>query len=245
MTAIDLESCIQENTNNPLLKIISQGLNKPVATLLFHIQKLNENCIHDSLTYDTLSLCEESLKILTELIDDVNFLYSIENPEKRPSLDWCVIKSQVNKVIQELKLKFPNVGDISTKISFTNRFIYVDEHLLRKVLFNLLSNALKFSWKSRIYLVISSVNSGLEINVRDFGIGIPEREIEGIFCPFIRGSNSGYKPGWGLGLTVLSKALADLKGTIEVRSIVGQGSEFKVFIPCKISNEMKYDIYYS
>ena len=244
MFSIELESYVHGNTNNPLLKIISKELDIPVSTLLFHVQDLSKHCFHNNITFDTLSLCEESLKILAELIDNVNFLSNQSNANVSES-SWFLLKSNVNHVFQELKLKYPNVADIALKLSMTGSFIYMDENLLKRLLLNLLSNSLKFSWKSKIELYISKTKSGLEIIVRDSGIGIPEKEISLVFRPFIRGSNSGYKPGWGLGLPVVVKALTGLGGHIEVNSIPDKGSEFRVLIPCKISSEFKFDNIYS
>lgn len=237
-----IESYIQEDVGNPLLKIIPEGLNEPVSTLTLQIQKLNKCCIHDPLTLETFSLCEDSLKFLSDLIENVNYLLE---PEVLREKHWFLIKSHVKSLIKELKSNYPNVADILVKISFSNRFIYMNESLLRRILINLLSNSLKFSQKSRVELIITSTNSGLRIVIHDLGIGIPENELQQVFKPFIRGSNSGYKSGWGLGLPVVMKSLISIGGNLEVNSSPGKGSEFRLFIPCKMTNEINYDFYSS
>jgi len=110
---------------------------------------------------------------------------------------------------------------------------------LKSVLVNLLSNAIKFTDGGEVKLSVVNGGSEKEVSfvVSDTGVGIPENQIPLIFDKFrqVDGSPARHFEGAGLGLAI-SKNLVDLLGgRIEVESVVGQGSTFKVTIPITIS----------
>jgi signal transduction histidine kinase/DNA-binding response OmpR family regulator/ligand-binding sensor domain-containing protein len=118
--------------------------------------------------------------------------------------------------------------------------IYFDWEKLEKVLFNLLSNAFKFTPQNGyITVAFQQIDSNLspdgavEISIHDSGIGIPENEISHIFNRFIQAQNSGNTrlDGSGIGLA-LSKELVELHhGQIKVTSFVDEGTEFDIIFP--------------
>ncbi|WP_176793828.1 ATP-binding protein [Rhodospira trueperi] len=110
-----------------------------------------------------------------------------------------------------------------------------DSRALRRVLLNLLGNALKFTPDGgTVGLVVGHMGDGsVFLEARDTGIGIPADEVESIFQPFRRGkgANVSAREGAGLGLA-MTKAMVDLHGgRITVESTVGTGSTFRVLLP--------------
>jgi two-component system chemotaxis sensor kinase CheA len=114
-----------------------------------------------------------------------------------------------------------------------------DAQKLQQILVQLLTNALKFTEKGRIDLIIQRINQGavdfLKITVADTGIGIKREDQALIFEDFrqLDGSSSRYYGGTGLGLGLCKKLAAALGGTIEVSSEVGVGSVFSLLLPVK------------
>jgi PAS domain S-box-containing protein len=110
--------------------------------------------------------------------------------------------------------------------------IQADENLLRHILTNLISNAVKYSppeVNSR--LAVCRQNGGLAFAVSDAGIGIPEADQSRLFQTFHRGSNVGQRPGTGLGLVIV-KRCCDLHGaSIDFTSAAGSGTTFTVTLP--------------
>jgi signal transduction histidine kinase len=110
--------------------------------------------------------------------------------------------------------------------------VFTDEKLVRNIIINLITNAVKFSPNAvEIEMKISCDRTNLIIIVTDHGIGIPEKDIEELFTSFSRGSNVGNIEGTGLGLSIVKKAVDLLQGTVDLKSTVGNGSEFKVTLP--------------
>jgi PAS domain S-box-containing protein len=108
----------------------------------------------------------------------------------------------------------------------------VDPQLLRQVLFNLLSNACKFSAEnSPVTLSLEPGEDSLTFSVTDTGIGIPADDQPNLFKLFFRAANTGRVPGSGLGLTVVRRCLDALGGTIAFESATDRGSRFIVTLP--------------
>ncbi len=101
---------------------------------------------------------------------------------------------------------------------------------LRQALENLLANALKYS-DEEVVVGLAKLPHGYRIEVKDRGIGIPEPERERVFEPFFRASNTGGKPGHGLGLSIVKTCVEQFAGQIEFASVMGKGTTFKIELP--------------
>jgi len=124
-----------------------------------------------------------------------------------------------------LKLKLSlDSKDISARL---------DERLVREVLNNLVNNAIKYTEKGSIIVEMRREDNFAVISVKDTGIGIPKEKIPIIFEEFRQvseGRNRSFE-GTGLGLTITKRFVGLLKGTIEVESELGKGTEFIVKLP--------------
>ena len=108
----------------------------------------------------------------------------------------------------------------------------LDPRLLRLVITNLITNALKYSPPARsVYVTLEPSAAALVLTVRDEGIGIPESDLAYLFQPFYRAGNVGQIPGTGLGLAIVKEAVERHNGTITVHSTVGVGTTFTVTLP--------------
>lgn len=108
----------------------------------------------------------------------------------------------------------------------------LDPKLIRQILRNLVTNAIKYSPAgSRVTVAIHRDRDVVRIEVRDEGIGIPPDDLRHLFEPFHRGANVGKVPGTGLGLAITHRAVTLHGGTSEVQSVVGRGTRFVVAIP--------------
>jgi signal transduction histidine kinase len=108
----------------------------------------------------------------------------------------------------------------------------LDPRLLRHVLENLLTNALKYSPDhAPVRLRVSDDAGGVRFDVVDEGIGIPAEDREMLFEPFHRCGNAADIPGTGLGLAIVRRAVDAHGGSIEVDSAPGRGTTFRVRVP--------------
>jgi two-component system, OmpR family, sensor histidine kinase ArlS len=106
-----------------------------------------------------------------------------------------------------------------------------NEYLLKIAFFNLLENGCKYSKDQQCSVLISFSEKVIVLKFSDKGIGIPEEEIAHIFKPFFRGSNQEFSEGSGIGLALVLKIIQLHQGNIDVQSIPGKGTVFKVVLP--------------
>ncbi|MFH0867313.1 MAG: HAMP domain-containing sensor histidine kinase [Bacteroidota bacterium] len=125
-----------------------------------------------------------------------------------------------------VNIDFSNLPDDDSLITFTG-----NEQLLSLAFYNLMSNSCKFSPDKKVNVILKTASKEITIKFVDNGIGIPENEIQNIFEPFFRASNSGERKGHGLGLPLVKKIVELHKGKIKVSSMLNRGSSFTISLP--------------
>lgn len=111
--------------------------------------------------------------------------------------------------------------------------VYIDRAAFEKILFNLLSNAFKFTFEGEITVSLRAKDASAEITVSDTGTGIPEEEIPELFRRFhrVRGARGRSYEGSGIGLALVQDLVKLHGGSIRIESELNRGSRFIVSIP--------------
>jgi len=111
--------------------------------------------------------------------------------------------------------------------------VYVDREMWEKIVFNLLSNAFKFTFEGKIVVSLRDSAEAVELEVSDTGTGIPEAELPHLFERFhrVKAALGRSYEGSGIGLALVHELVKLHGGTVNVRSEVGRGSTFTVSIP--------------
>ncbi len=123
--------------------------------------------------------------------------------------------------------------------SSTNQHICCDLFRLRQILENLISNAIKFTDNGEITISSSIIDNNLNVAVTDTGKGISALDQTKIFEEFTRLKNAQGVEGSGLGLSITSKLVNLLGGTINLNSVIGKGSTFAISIPITIVKQQE------
>ncbi|MEI6349212.1 MAG: ATP-binding protein [Bacteroidota bacterium] len=171
------------------------------------------------------------------LLESLNLILDFSKLEaNKVSLNLQLIN--IVDVVNDVASLFNSVA-ISKNVSLTvsceceSVIAQVDVRLFRESLNNLVNNALKFTSKGSVNIVLSVVNSNVVIQVMDTGIGIPDNKINLIFEEFRQeseGLNRGFE-GTGLGLTITKRFIEMMKGRIHVESEYGVGTVFTIYLP--------------
>lgn len=115
----------------------------------------------------------------------------------------------------------------------------LDEKLLRSILTNILSNALRYSRnQSPIHLRLSKIRGQVIFQISDRGIGIPPEDLPRLFDPFHRGRNVSNIPGTGLGLNIVKRFVDLHNGQIRVDSKLNIGTTFTITLPLQCSERL-------
>jgi len=155
-----------------------------------------------------------------------------------------ILKSQIDMRLHIEKIvdKYRNHFFMGKTLNIETLFlsedckVFIDPELMENAMINLIENAIKYSYEKVTICIICSVeNNHLLLRVKDDGFGISKSNMKNIFKPFNRGSKMDYRQikGFGIGLFYVQKVAKAHKGTIEVTSEEGHGSEFFMDIPSK------------
>jgi len=142
------------------------------------------------------------------------------------------IEAFIKNIINEF---FPVTSDgrkILFKVSGNKKKSQIDKVLMSQVMINLISNAIKYSIdKSDPEVILNYEPKYFKIQVKDYGIGIPENQQKNIFNSFFRADNVENIQGTGLGLVIVKKFVEMHKGKISFTSTLNKGTSFEVNFP--------------
>jgi signal transduction histidine kinase len=177
-------------------------------------------------------------KHLLTLINDILDLSKIEAGKMALYPETFAIAKLINEVVLTVKPLVEKNGNI-LEVHCDEQLgtIYADQIKLRQVLFNLLSNAAKFTKQGRVTLTVTLNRIGnsdwVDFHVSDTGIGISDQQQQGLFQAFTQGDTSTTRKygGTGLGLAISRHYCQMMGGEIGVESQLGIGSTFSVSLP--------------
>lgn len=169
---------------------------------------------------------------MSTLIEDVLFLAGVEAGRlvfKPTPLD---LKAACARIVEETLSATNQRCPIAFESDGLEQKVQVDEGLLRHILLNVLSNAVKYSKEgSTVTFQAVRGDDALVFEIGDGGIGIPEAELGRLFQSFYRANNVGQIPGTGLGLVIVKRCVDIHQGTIQVKSLLGVGTTVTIRLP--------------
>jgi two-component system phosphate regulon sensor histidine kinase PhoR len=180
-----------------------------------------------------LDIIDKEAERLSRLINDILVLSNIES-----NLISDIDEFEPGSVIEEvLNIVRKSAINKNIKVEFNNKnnkYILGNKDKFYQLGLNLIENAIKYSKDSSGKVEVSSYNDGRDyyLIVKDNGIGIPREDIPRIFERFYRVDKSRKKGGTGLGLAIVKHIVKTFNGEINVKSELGEGTVFKVRIPC-------------
>ena len=174
----------------------------------------------------------------SRLLNQVEKVLQIAKLDKR-KIQLKITEVDIHELLDEtllhLELKIKNKnGTIHKKYNAENSLLLGDETHLMNIFNNLVDNAIKYSIDNPdISIETNNVKTGIEIIIKDKGIGMSKDEIKHIFDKFYRISTGNVHniKGFGLGLAYVKTFVEAHKGNISVKSAKDKGSEFKIYLP--------------
>lgn len=177
---------------------------------------------------------EKQVSHMTYLLDDILMIGKGEAGKILANYSSISIKDFFTQTVREVEQSAGSYR-IRLNLNCSVTQFNVDEKLLRNIVINLLTNAIKFSRQIKdVVLTVSNTSRFLHFEVADRGLGIPEEDMEKLFTAFHRGTNVGAIQGTGLGLSIVKKAVELLHGEIKVKSKIGKGTVFHVALPLDV-----------
>jgi signal transduction histidine kinase len=217
---------------NDLIAMLAHDFKGPLTTIVGFADVLAEDERFDIEARQYLGMISSSALRLASLATDTLALSRLEQNELSLALGSVDVVALVRDVVRVFSVTRP----IELRISGASLTVNGDIDRLRQVVENLIGNAIKYSPGGEpIEVALRGRQAGVELVVRDRGIGIPDGELRKLFGRFARASNARALGigGTGFGL-YLSRMIVELHGgSIDVESVEGQGSTFRVMVPSR------------
>lgn len=169
-----------------------------------------------------------SVNILTEILNDFLSVGKIEEGKVYVRPVQFDIRQYISTLVGDLQAIARPGQQLNYKHEGPDE-VCLDSSLLRHILMNLITNAIKFSFDDGIVEITTWNNEdSFIISVKDYGLGIPEEDQQHLFELFFRGANVTNIQGTGLGLHIIAKYAALMKGKIEYITELNKGTEFVI-----------------
>lgn len=174
---------------------------------------------------------KSSINNLTDILNDFLSASKLEEGRVENNPVKLNLKQFISDTISEMQTLVKDGQKINYKHTGHDA-AHLDPKHFKNILFNLITNAIKFSGEGKPILVSSvNENGAMKISVKDEGIGISKADQEHLFERFFRGHNASYIQGTGLGLNIVAKYVEVLNGNIEFTSEENKGTTFTITLP--------------
>ncbi len=230
MMVRELES--NEYLSKEFMSNVSHEFKTPIASIQGFAKLLKDDKISEEDKKEYIDIIIEESERLANLSSNIQHLSKLENKKELIKKEKVAIDEQIRKCIVILNNKLEEKNIEIGMDEDKDVFVDVNEDMLQQVWINLINNAIKYTQNGgRIDVIIDEFKDKVVIEVKDNGIGIKEENLEKIFDKFYQEDASHNSEGNGLGLAIVSKIIELHKGSIEVKSKVGEGTSFIVTIP--------------
>lgn len=219
-----------EKIRTEFLGNVSHELRNPIFAIQGYIETLRDGAIDDpKVNKHFLEKANQHTINLSNLLNDLIDISMIESGEMRMSYRYFDINEFLQSVCDQLKaLADEKKLELIFHPSKKNLKLFGDKNKLKQVLDNLITNAIKYTEKGKVEILVETDPKFGKIIIRDTGIGIPEEDLSRIFERFYRVDKvrSREVGGTGLGLAIVKHIIEAHGSKILVKSKLGEGSEF-------------------
>ncbi|MBE9460827.1 PAS domain-containing sensor histidine kinase [Dyadobacter sp. UP-52] len=221
------------NMKSQFVTIASHEFRTPLATILSSASLIGRypKSEEEDKRQKHVQRIKSAVTNLTEILNDFMSIGKLEEGRIHSVPVYTELPVFCEGLIEEIKGLCKEGQTIS--FSYTgNNGVWVDKQLLRNVIFNLISNAIKYSDPGKlIRFDIKADGKTILIEIADQGIGIPETDQMHIFDRFFRANNAGNAQGTGLGLNIVQNYVNLMGGEVSFTSEVNKGTTFNIQLP--------------
>lgn len=240
----------KENANNQLLTSLSHDIRTPLTSIIGYTDAIKKELLKEELNnkYDLQNVIEnhntlennnvienyidivrEKSYSLKEYLDNVFDWFKLNSNEFYLDLNDTEITELSRNIIKSWIVIFEE-KDIDFDIEIEEKEIIcnLDQNAYARVVNNIIQNAVEHSKTKKIQISIKESNRKIFITIKDFGVGIEPDDLEHIFDRLYKCDKARNKVGSGLGLYITKELVEKMNGCINVKSEVGEGTEFEI-----------------
>jgi signal transduction histidine kinase len=215
---------LKNKQTTEIVEAISHEFKNPVSAIMGYTETLlNDPNIDRKISEKFLEKVYKNSQAISSMIDRLSLSLKLENNSLTPSFEEFSILEVIEDAKNQLAHKY---SKREIRIEGANQRVVADKTMIKLVIVNLMENALKYSDENIIVTIKTDDDKYVKVEIKDFGLGIPEREIENITKKFYRLSKNSWDNSLGLGLALVSYILKLHSCELEIESKVAMGSTF-------------------
>lgn len=221
-----------DNMRREMVTNISHDLRTPVASLRGYLETclIKEQTLSDEMRREHLDAAMKNTLRLSRLIDDLFELAKLDAGDLQPRMEHFPVSELISDVVQKFQLRAQQRSiKLTAEIDNHGTQVNGDIGMLERVFDNLVENALRYTDEGgEVAIRVSKSAGGVDVQVADTGIGIPEEDLARVFDRFYRvdKSRGEDRGGTGLGLAITKRILALHNSVIRVASQPRVGTTF-------------------
>ncbi len=216
---------------------VSHELKTPITSIMGYADTLLEGEYEKDMQDKFLNVIATEARRMAKLVTDLLTLSRYDNNNKIVQKETFDLGDLVKKCQDKLAIEIKKKNHkVNCFVTADVPPVYADKYDIERVVLNILTNSIKYTKDGgEIKIYVGFVYNDAYIKVFDNGIGIPEDDLNRIFERFYRVDKARTREmgGTGLGLSIAKEILDKNGGSIDIKSVVGQGTEVVVRIPTK------------
>ena len=226
-----------DNMQKELVADVSHELKTPITSIMGYADTLLEG-EYDKETQDKfLNVIATEARRMAKLVTDLLTLSRYDSNKKRTQKETFDLGELVKKCQDKLAIEIKKKNHkVNCFVTADVPPVYADKYDVERIVLNILTNSIKYTKDvGEIKIYVGFVYNDAYIKIFDNGIGIPEEDLSRIFERFYRVDKARTREmgGTGLGLSIAKELLDKNGGSIDIKSVVGQGTEVVIKIPTK------------
>ncbi len=226
-----------DNMRKEFVADVSHELKTPITSIMGYSDTLLEAEYDEDTKIKFLNVISSEARRMARLVTDLLTLSRYDNKKITPEITSFDLGELVKKCQEKLRFEIEKKNhNVECFVTASVPPVIADKYGIERVVLNILSNAIKYTPENgTIKVYVGFVYNDAYIKVIDNGIGIPEEDLSRIFERFYRvdKARSREMGGTGLGLSIAKEILDQNKGSIDIKSEVGKGTEVVIRIPTK------------
>jgi two-component system, NtrC family, sensor histidine kinase KinB len=230
-----LEAKNPDRFREDLIAMVYHDIRSPLSNIMSSLEVLStlSSCVQDATAQSMVEIAQRSADRIQRLIDSLLDIHRLEAGQRIGNHQPVSLQTLVREAI-DVVYPMAKIKGLKLDTRFSTRLppAYADDDMIRRVLINLLENAVKFTPEGgKIQTTVQPLGEMLVTSIKDTGPGIQPVDQERIFEKFTRLNMPNDVRGLGLGLAYCRLAVRDHEGQIWVESKPGKGSIFKFTLP--------------
>lgn len=215
------------------LKNTIHDLKIPITSIMGFVELLKKGTYNQKAQNEFLDIIYSESQRLLELVEEL--LKTSEDSQNFQGITKCNVSIQINRYVKAMSpLASKKNVEIIFNVDSNDIYVSIPENKISRIITNILENAIKYNKdQGKVYINVTQKNDKVIIKIRDTGMGIAENELDKIFIKNYRSASAKNLsiPGSGLGLSIAKNFAEEYGGSIDVKSKIGEGTEFTVCFP--------------